>query len=98
MFADHNSKFNKNCRKVSNTVENIVRKREIARDEQFLLFLQCFKKKCTERQIKPRVCLEKGKHVKDCTVEKFETSKTNIDTAKNYQFLKPQQLKAPDLI
>ena len=41
-FADNISEFNENVRKVSNRVENTVRKGEIAHYEQFLLFPQCF--------------------------------------------------------
>ena len=43
-FAVDNFKFNENCRKFSKLVENTVGKGEIARNEQFLLFPQCFKK------------------------------------------------------
>ena len=43
-FADNNSKFNENGRKFSKWVENTVRKGEIARYEQFLLFPQRFQK------------------------------------------------------
>ena len=35
-------KFEENGRKLSKRVDNTVEKWEIARDEQFLLFLQCF--------------------------------------------------------
>ena len=49
-FADNNFKFDKNSRKFSNRVENIVGKGEIARYEQFLLFPQCFQKACTARK------------------------------------------------
>ena len=45
-FADDNFKFDKNGRKLHNRVENTVGKGEIARDEQFLLFPQCFQKAC----------------------------------------------------
>ena len=45
-FADDNFKFDKNGRKLSKWVENIVGKGEIARYEQFLLFPQCFQKAC----------------------------------------------------
>ena len=45
-FADDNFKFDKNCRKLSKRVENTVGKGEIARYEQFLLFLQCFQQAC----------------------------------------------------
>ena len=41
-FADDNFKLDKNGRKFSKRVENIVGKEEIARYEQFLLFTQCF--------------------------------------------------------
>ena len=40
------SNFDENGRKLSKWVENIVGKGEIARYEQFLLFLQCFQKVC----------------------------------------------------
>ena len=43
-FADDNSKFDGNCRKFAKMVENTEGKGEIARDEQFLLFPQCFKR------------------------------------------------------
>ena len=46
-FADDNSKFDENGRKLSKRVENTVGKGEIARYEQFLLFPQCFLKTCT---------------------------------------------------
>ena len=45
-FADDNFKFDGNSRKLSKQVENTVGKGEIARYEQFLLFLQCFQKAC----------------------------------------------------
>ena len=45
-FADDNVKFDENGRKLSKRVENTVGKGEIARDEQFLLFPQCFQKAC----------------------------------------------------
>ena len=40
-FADDNVKFDENGRKCFKQVENTVGKGEIARHEQFLLFLQC---------------------------------------------------------
>ena len=46
-FADDNFEFDVNIRKLSNRVENTVGKGEIARQEQFLLFPQCFQKICT---------------------------------------------------
>ena len=47
-FADDNFKFDENGRKFSKCVENNVRKGEIARDEQFLLFFpRCFQKTCS---------------------------------------------------
>ena len=45
--ADDNLKRDENGRKISKRVENTVGKGEIARDEQFLLFPQCFQKTCT---------------------------------------------------
>ena len=45
-FADNNFKFDENGRKLSKQVENTVGKGEIARNEQFLLFPQCFQKAC----------------------------------------------------
>ena len=41
-FAEDNSKYDENGRKFSTQVENTVGKGEIARNEQFLLFPQCF--------------------------------------------------------
>ena len=45
-FADDNFKFEEKTRKLFKPVENTVGKREIARDEQFLLFPQRFQKAC----------------------------------------------------
>ena len=45
-FADDNFKYDENGIKLSKRVENTVGKGEIARYEQFLLFLQCFQKAC----------------------------------------------------
>ena len=45
--ADDNFSFDENGRKFSILVENIVGKREIAHDEQFLLFPLCFQKTYT---------------------------------------------------
>ena len=45
-FADDNFKFEENSRKLSKRVENTVGKGEIAHNEQFLLFPQCFQKAC----------------------------------------------------
>ena len=46
-FADDIFNFDKNGIKFSKQVENTVGKGEIARDEQFLLFPQCFQKTLT---------------------------------------------------
>ena len=46
-FADDNFKFDKDGRKFSKWVENTDGKGEIARNEQILLFPQCFEKTCT---------------------------------------------------
>ena len=43
-FADDNLEFGENGRKFAERVENTVGKGEIASYEQFLLFLQCFKR------------------------------------------------------
>ena len=43
-FADNNVKFDENGRKFFKQLENKVGKGDIARDEQFLLFPQCFQK------------------------------------------------------
>ena len=45
-FADDNSKFYENGKKLSKQVENTVGKGEIAHYEQFLLSPQCFQKTC----------------------------------------------------
>ena len=47
-FADNNFEFDVNGRKFSSQVKNTVGKGEIARFDQFLLFLQCFQRTCTE--------------------------------------------------
>ena len=46
-FADVNSKFNENGKKLSKRVENTVGKGDIAHYVQFLLFPQCLQKTCT---------------------------------------------------
>ena len=45
-FADNNFKLDENGRKLSKQVENTVGKGEIAHNEQFLLYPQCFQKAC----------------------------------------------------
>ena len=47
-FAEDSLKFDENGKKLSKRVENTVGKGEIARNEQFLPFSQCFQKTCTE--------------------------------------------------
>ena len=47
-FADDNFTFDDNGRKFVKWVENNVGKGEIARYEQFLLFLQHFQKSCND--------------------------------------------------
>ena len=47
VFADDNFKLDENGRKFAKWVENTVRKGEIARYEQFLLFPQGFQKTFT---------------------------------------------------
>ena len=46
-FADDNFKFDENGRKFSEPVENTAGNGEIAGNEQFLHFPQCFQKSCT---------------------------------------------------
>ena len=46
-FADDNFKIDENGRRFSKWIENAVRKGEIARYEQFLLFPPCFQTACT---------------------------------------------------
>ena len=53
-FADYNSKFDENGKKLSKRVENTVGKGEIAHCEQFLL-PQCFQKTCTADIVWERV-------------------------------------------
>ena len=55
-FADDRFKFDENGRKLSKRVENTVGKGEIARDEQFLLFPQCFQKACVPGVSKVSLC------------------------------------------
>ena len=57
-FADDNFKFDENGSKLSRQVENIVGKGEIARNEQFLFFPQCFQKACFLGASKGVVVLE----------------------------------------
>ena len=45
-FADDNFKYDENGRKLSKGIEYTVGKGETARNEQFLLFPQCFQKAC----------------------------------------------------
>ena len=49
--------LSENGRKLSKRVENTVGKGEIARYEQFLLFMQCFQKSCLSKVLS---CLGKG--------------------------------------
>ena len=62
-FADDNFKFDENCRKLSKWVENTAGKGEIARYEQFLLFLQCFQKACFPGASKGVIVWEWVKHL-----------------------------------
>ena len=60
-FADDNSKCDQNGREFFKRVENTVGKGEIARNQQFLLFPQCFQKACTEDTLKPELVWERVK-------------------------------------
>ena len=55
-FADDNFKFDEKGRKLSKRVENTVGKGEIARNEQFLLFPQCFQNACFPGRQKESLC------------------------------------------
>ena len=59
--ADDNFEFDVNSRKFIRLVENTVGKGEIARYEQFLLFLQCFQKACFPGASKGVIVWEWGK-------------------------------------
>ena len=57
-FADDNFKFDENGIKFFNRLENTVRKGEIARYGQFLIFSQCFQR-LVLHTVKTRACLGK---------------------------------------
>ena len=70
-FTDDKFKFGENGRKFSKSLENTVGNGEIAQNEQFLLFSQCFQKTYTvflavfskdihSRHVKRRACLGKS--------------------------------------
>ena len=59
-FADDNFEFVETGRKASKRVENTVGKGEVARYEQFLLFLIVFSKDLCCRHVKTRACLGTG--------------------------------------
>ena len=52
-------RFDENGRKFSKPVENLVGKDEIARDEQFRLFPQCFQKTFIADTYNPGLVLER---------------------------------------
>ena len=60
-IADDNFKRDENGRKFSKSVENAMGKGEIARNEQFLLFPQCFRKTYTADTQKPGLVWERAK-------------------------------------
>ena len=60
VFADDNFRFDENGRKLSKRVENTVGKGEIARNEQFLFFPQCFEKACFPGGFKKCCCVGMG--------------------------------------
>ena len=62
-FGDDNFKFDENGRNLSKTVETNVGKAEIAHDEQFLLFPQCFKKTFDEYTYKTELVWERVRPV-----------------------------------
>ena len=58
-FADDSLKLDENGGRFSKSVQNTVGKGEIARHEQFLLFLQCFQKACAADTYKPGLVWER---------------------------------------
>ena len=58
-FNDDNLMFDEYGRKFFNREENTAGKGEIARYEQFFLFLQCFQKTCTANTSKPGLLLDR---------------------------------------
>ena len=60
--ADNSFKFDEKSRKFSKRVEKTVGKEEIARYEQFLLYLQCFQKACFAGVSKGVIVWEWVKH------------------------------------
>ena len=65
MFADNNFRLVENGRKLPKWVENTVGRGEIALNEQFLLFSQCFQKTCIADQLKPGLVWERVKTFAD---------------------------------
>ena len=59
--ANDNFKLDENDRNFFKWVENTVGKGQIARDEQFLLFPQCFLKACNADVLKPGLVWERVK-------------------------------------
>ena len=60
-FEDNSLKFDENGGKFSKAVENSVRKGDIGRHEQFLLFKQCFQNTYTYcSHEKTKACFGKG--------------------------------------
>ena len=63
-FACNNYKFDETGGKFLKWVEKTVGKGEIARDDQFLLFPQCFQKNCSANKYKPGLVWERVKEKK----------------------------------
>ena len=63
-FANDDFKFDETGRKFSKRVENTVRKGEIARHEQFLLFPQCFQKTSVADTLKPGLVSERDNEIR----------------------------------
>ena len=85
MLADDNFRFDENGRKLSKRVENTVGKGEIARYEQFLLFLQCFQKACFPGTSKGVIVWEWGKSSSNTVKLKRGVTKQDLNTAGDYQ-------------
>ena len=78
-FADDNFKLTENGTKLSKWIENTAGKGEIAHDEQFLLFPQCFQKSCTADTYKPGLVWERVNPVPHMAILDSSNSAANKD-------------------
>ena len=82
--ADDNFEFYVNSRKFSKLVENTVGKGEIARDDQFLLFPQCFQKPCFQGASKGVIVWEWVNPLPDDKISDWSKLKQSADD--NFEF------------